>query len=141
MDWEACERNRLAKKVSPDKNLANSLSDSSALKFQTQALLELTDITATSKISLVYDALRELLEAIAITKGYKIYNHECYCAFLKEILKDSELGDLFDSFRKVRNLINYYGKKVSAEEAKPIINELVTLLEKIQEKFQPKQPL
>jgi hypothetical protein len=82
-----------------------------------------------ARISLLYDALRELLEAQALEKGYKIYNHECYTAFIKEILKKSPQGDTFDSLRKIRNGINYYGKDVSTEEAEHIINNLKKLIE------------
>ena len=87
-------------------------------------LLDLNDETASSKITLAYDSLRELLEALAVIKGYKIYNHECYCSFLKEIMEESLLGDTFDSLRKIRNSINYYGKEISAKEAEPVLKKI-----------------
>ncbi len=108
---------------------------SSSKKLNAQKLLQLDDITATSKITLVYDALRELLEALSISKGYKIYNHECYASFLKEIMKESSLGDVFDNFRKIRNDINYYGKDVSADEAKPVIDEMINFIENLKIRF------
>jgi len=64
-------------------------------------------------------------------KGYKIYNHECYCAFLKEIAGKSDIGDEFNSFRKLRNSINYYGKDISAEEANPVLKDMSKLIEKV----------
>lgn len=81
-----------------------------------------------AKISLFYDALREYLEAIALEEGYKIYNHECYTAFIKEILKKSSEGDLFNKLRQTRNKINYYGMDVNTEEAKVIIKQLQELI-------------
>lgn len=131
MDWKECKIKNLIKEVKVDKNLINSLFKSSLKKLQTQALLILNDDTASSKISLTYESLRELLEALAISKGYKIYNHECYCAFLKEILLKSNLGDEFDDFRKIRNSINYYGKEISSSEAKLILEDITQLIEKI----------
>ena len=95
-------------------------------------ILELNDKTATSKISLIYDSIRELLEAIATKKGYKIYNHECYCAFLKEIVKDSEAGSIFDEFRKIRNGINYYGKDITKDEAKELVKNMLLLRKKLE---------
>ena len=85
------------------------------------------DVTAESKLSLAYDSLREILEALSLENGYKIYNHECYTAFLKEILKESGKGDDFDDIRKIRNAINYYGKEVSVEEAETIIKKILLL--------------
>ena len=80
-----------------------------------------------SKISLAYDSLRELLEALALKHGYKIYNHECYTSFLKEILKENQNGDEFDDLRKIRNAVNYYEKDVLIEEAKEIIKRIKNL--------------
>ncbi len=83
MDWLNCIKTKFTKKVNMDRNLINALTNSSSKRLKTQFLLELNEDTATSKISLTYDSLRELLEAVAISKGYKIYNHECYYSFLK----------------------------------------------------------
>lgn len=139
MDWTACRKNKnLVKEVQPDKNLMSSLAKSSAKKLYSESLLELSDDTASSKMSLAYDALRELLEAVALSKGYKIYNHECYCSFLKEVVNESSLGDEFDEFRKIRNAINYYGKDVTAEEAKVTLEKMSLLIEKIK-KWLPQQ--
>lgn len=82
------------------------------------------------KISLLYDALREYLECIALENGYKIYNHECYTAFLKEIMDLSQEADVFDKLRKIRNGINYYGKKIDEGEAHQTINDLRLLIQK-----------
>ena len=70
------------------------------------------------------------MECLSLERGYKIYNHECYTAFLKEILNLSREADIFDRLRKTRNGINYYGLKVSREEAKEIIKDLRTLIKK-----------
>ena len=135
MDFRTCTIRHLVKQIKPDNNLYNSLINSSEKKMKSQKLLVLSEDTAGSKISLAYDSMRELLEAVAISKGYKIYNHECYTAFLKEIMKESAFGDRFDKFRMIRNDINYYGKDISAEEAKPIINGMTDFTELIKTKF------
>ena len=124
VDWKTCKDKYLAKEIKQDINLANSLINSSSKKMKSQMLLDLNDETASSKITLAYDSLRELLEALAVIKGYKIYNHECYCSFLKEIMEESLLGDTFDSLRKIRNSINYYGKEISAKEAEPVLKKI-----------------
>jgi len=135
MDWTECGKNNLVKQVNADRNLASSLRASSANRLESQSLLPLNDTTASSKISLTYDALRELLEAVAIENGYKVYNHECYCAFLREILNESGLADSFDSFRKARNAVNYYGRNVLGGEAERLLNEMHSFIQKVNERF------
>ncbi|MBS3169425.1 hypothetical protein J4210_02985 [Candidatus Woesearchaeota archaeon] len=126
-DWQECLKKRIVKEIQEDKGLIISLLKSSKNKQDSQQQLHLSEITSGSKISLAYDALRELLEALALQQGFKIYNHECYTAFLKEVLNKSDWGDEFDQIRKVRNSINYYGQEISPEEAKGIIREIERL--------------
>jgi len=135
MDWTTCIRTRFAKEAKPDKNLAKSLILSSSKKLKSQSMLQTNETTAASKVVLCYDALRELLEALAITKGYKIYNHECYCSLFKEVLSESALGDEFDKFRRIRNGINYYGKSVAPAEADAVIEKMISFITKIKLKF------
>lgn len=127
MDWTGCIKSRTVKEVSEDKNRIQSIRAIAQLKIKSADFLP--DDHIISKISLLYDALRELLEAKALENGYKIYNHECYTAFLKEILNKSKDGDLFDSLRKIRNGINYYGKTVDSEEAEKIIQDIKILID------------
>ena len=131
MDWFECNKKRIVKEVSIDEELANSLINSSEKKNKSQEILPLNDTTSESKISLAYDSLRELLEALSIKKGFKIYNHDCYTAFLKEILTESLMGDEFDEIRKIRNSINYYGKQISIEDCKNILNQINSLKTKV----------
>lgn len=127
MDWENCINKKIAKESEPDEDLVNSLVKASGSKSQAEERLEMDEVTAGPKVSLLYDSLRELLEALAVRKGFKIYNHECYTPFLKEIMDESEKGDEFDEVRKIRNAINYYGKEVSTEEAKDTLKRIEAL--------------
>jgi len=127
MDWNTCMEEKQAKQIKPDLEMAASLQKTSSNKAISSEELKLRQETVAAKISLSYDAVRELLEAIALIKGFKIYNHVCYTAFLKEILKQSQLAEDFDTLRKLRNDINYYGKEVSVEEAQQILKDLALL--------------
>jgi len=131
MDWISCKKGKFVKEVKTDKNLIVSLIKSSSKKLNSQSLLKLNNDTATSKISLVYEALRELLEALAINNNFKIYNHECYCHFLKEVLKEDNLAKRFNNFRILRNHINYYGKDINEEEAKILIEDMMGFIKEI----------
>jgi hypothetical protein len=127
MDFNECLKKKVAKEIHQDKELIDSLLKTSKNKFYSENELKLNEVTAASKISLLYDSLRELLEALAIKSGYKIYNHECYTYFLKEILNESFKGDEFDDLRKIRNSINYYAKDISVEEAKEVLKRIAKL--------------
>ena len=123
-DWKDCLEAFTAKKVKPDDSMIKSLIKTSKNKLDSEGQLVMNNVTAASKISLAYDSLRELLEALSVKKGYKIYNHECYTAFLKEVLNQSDKGDEFDEIRKIRNAVNYYGKEITAEEALKTIERI-----------------
>jgi uncharacterized protein (UPF0332 family) len=127
MDWEECCDRRIAKDVKPDIDMIASLIKSSRNKLESGGKLTMNDVTASSKLSLAYDSLRELLEALALKNGYKVYNHECYSAFLKEVMNESFQADEFDEVRKIRNAVNYYGKEISPNEA----NEIIARIKKL----------
>ena len=131
MNWNTCLRQREAKPIKPDIEMAASLEKTSANKAFSSQLLELKEETVASKISLDYDSVRELLEAITLRNGFKIYNHICYTGFLKEIMKQTELAEEFDELRVIRNDINYYGKEVSVTEAKEVLKRLENLRAKL----------
>jgi hypothetical protein len=127
MDWRDCINQKIAKKITPDAELIKSLINTSNNKLESETKLAMEDVTADSKVSLAYDSLRELLEALSIKTSYKIYNHEGYTPFLKEILQQDSIAEEFDDIRKIRNSINYYGKSVSKEEAAEIIQRIISL--------------
>lgn len=131
MDFNECLKKRIAKEIKPDFELIESLKKTSQNKLNSAEKLELTEVTAVSKISLLYDSLRGILEALAISKGYKVYNHECYTCFLKEIINESAKGDEFDELRKIRNGINYYAKDISIQESREVLTRIKNLRKNI----------
>ncbi|MFC1722973.1 hypothetical protein ACFL0V_02440 [Nanoarchaeota archaeon] len=135
MDWDECNTKNYVKRISVDTELVESLIISSEKRFHTAERLKVDDTTASTLVTLYYDTLRELLEAQSILKGFKIYNHDCYCAFLKEVLVEKEIGDSFDRFRKIRNGINYYGKDIDVQSAADIIEEIKVLIDVVKKKI------
>jgi hypothetical protein len=96
----------LRKEVKIDEGLVNSLVTQSEKKLITENYSPLNEDTANTKITLSYDSLREILEAIAIEKGYKIYNHDPgeLTDFLLKMLKTKEVLNRlnYDLIKKVR---------------------------------------
>ena len=131
MDLEECRKKYLVKEISKDEEFISSIIKASKYKIKSEKLLPLNNFTTNSKITLAYDCLRELLEALSIKNKLKIYNHECYTPFLKEVIKKSNLADDFDEIRKIRNSINYYGKIITIEECKSILEKIYNLIKSI----------
>lgn len=127
MDWKECKQRKLVKEIGIDTNLINSLAESSKNKRISNEKLLLDNITASTKITLTYESLREVLEAIAIKNGFKIYNHECFCSFLSEVCNDVISSKEFDRFRKIRNRLVYYGEKIELNKSKQLIREIFSL--------------
>lgn len=125
MELAECYRKRLIKKARKDLGLVKSLLGTSKAKIKTAEMLEINNITASSVVVLVYDSLREILEAVALLRELKIYNHECFVPFIKHILNDAKLAAEFDKFRKIRNSINYYGEKISEKEAEALKADMI----------------
>ena len=108
------------KRQSVDVELAKSLKDDAMLRAEKVVKLPVKEF---SKIIFenVYDALRELLDAVLALEGYKSYSHEASIAYLKKFgVEDSLLAEL-DSFRYKRNSSKYYGKSLSGEDAEAIM--------------------
>ena len=117
--------------MSFERALYESLLSSSLRKMNSSDRLVLDSESSESKFSLAYDSLRECLEAIALKKGYKVSNHECYTHFLKEIMSLERESIIFDKLRKMRNAVSYYGKRLDAGLAKELIlfcKELIKIL-------------
>jgi len=133
MDFKECVEKRIVKNIKPDHEMAESLVEDAKNKIKTTEEIKLNKTSSSSLITLYYDALREKLEALALKKGFKIYNHECYYAFLKEILQKKEIAKEFDRFRKIRNNINYYGETISTSEAKEIRKDIILLIKSVEE--------
>jgi hypothetical protein len=91
-------------------------------------MIKPNEITISSIVVILYDASRTLLEALAVMKGYKIYNHECYFAFLKEIISNEKMAYLFNKLRLIRNGINYYGEPILLIEGNIALKELNNLI-------------
>lgn len=82
-----------------------------------------------------YDFLREICEAIALSKEYKIYQHEAITIFLKEILKEEEISFKFDRCRILRNRVHYYGKTISKQETLKAVSDIKSIISKLKLKY------
>lgn len=82
-----------------------------------------------------YEALREVVESICQLHGWNVYSHEALTSFLAEILREETIARKFDRFRKIRNGINYYGKRITAAESSENKKEILKLIETVKSKY------
>ena len=134
MDLDECFRKGLIKKTRVDKELIKSLIEMSNIKEETVKAADINEKNVCAYISLAYDSLREILEALCILKGYKVLSHICIGEFLKDVFEDFDYEE-FDRLRWIRNSINYYGEKVDFEQGKEIINKIFIIKEDIIDRY------
>ena len=136
--WKECMDEGKVRTASIDKGMSLSLIEMSDNRMDFLESQKISDRNASIIMSEYYEAMREVCEALITLKGFRCYSHECITFFIKEILEQEEIAIIFDRYRKVRNKINYYGKKVKPdfalqgkEDIKNIISELKKIIETI----------
>ena len=134
MDLDECFRKGLIKKTKIDEGLIRSLIEMSHMKEEAVKTANINEINISAYVSLAYDSLREVLEALCILKGYKVLSHICIGELLRDILEDFDYEE-FDRLRWIRNSINYYGEKVEFEHGKEIIKKIFVMKKKILENY------
>ena len=134
MKFEDFIEKGLVRKTSKDKSLVRALLQNSKKDIEFLNGLKINEKSVRKIMTNFYDVLRSVLEAVSVIKGYKIYSHEAYIYFLKEI-KEDLLAIKFDRFRRIRNSINYYGKDISIEETKENIYEIKKMINILIKKY------
>lgn len=123
MRLNECFDKNIIRKINVDINLIRALVEISSLKEEEFKKIEINKKNISVYFPVVYDSFRETLEAVCISKGYKVTNHICMGELLKSILNDFDFN-LFDRARYARNGINYYGLKVNYDEGKFLIERM-----------------
>ncbi|MEA3430837.1 MAG: hypothetical protein U9R08_06180 [Nanoarchaeota archaeon] len=126
MDLNECFKKGLIKKTKIDTELSKSLIEMSNIKENTVKKANIDNINISVYVSVAYDSLREILEAICIMQGYKVISHICIGKLLKESITQEDYQE-FDRVRWIRNSINYYGEKVEFQQGKEIINKIFNI--------------
>ena len=94
----------------------------------------INEISAGSILVTYYEALREIIEAICLKEGYKVYSHEAFTYFLKG-KEEFAVAERFDNLRKLRNSVNYYGERVNIKEVEIGREEIIELIEILKKKY------
>ncbi len=134
MDLDDCFKKGFIKKTSINTELIKSLIEMSHIKEKTINRAEIDGENISVYVSVAYDSLREILEAICISKEYKVTSHLCIGELLKTMIEDFDFNE-FDRMRYVRNGINYYGNKIEMEQGKEIIGKIFAMKNKLKKRY------
>ena len=134
MDLGDCYKKNFIKKTRIDKELIKSLIEMSDIKELTVNFAKLNEINISSYIPMAYDSLREILDAICISYGYKVISHLCLGKLLKSLIDNFDFNE-FDRIRYIRNGINYYGTKIEFEQGKEIIKKIFEMKRELSKKY------
>ena len=130
MDLVDCTKKGFIKKTMIDKELMVSLREMSDIKENTVKSAKIDKQNISVYVSVAYDSLREILEAVCISKGYKVTNHICLGELMKKLDSSFDYAT-YDRLRYIRNGINYYGEKIDFEQGKQIIEKIFVLKKNI----------
>ncbi len=97
MDLNECIKKGFIKKTEKNEELVRSLIEMATIRENVVKNTKLDALTISVVVSLAYDSLREVLEALCIMHEYKVLSHICIGELLKNILDDFDYGD-FEQF-------------------------------------------
>lgn len=121
-------------KATPDPQKAKALVNMASNNLRVVKQISLDDDSASLILSSAYESLRQVLEAMAHTQGYKVFSHLAYTSYLSEKGEEGASAT-FDRLRKLRNGVNYYGKSVPKEVTKQALQDIELLCNKLQKKY------
>lgn len=130
MQLSQCEKH--IKKVRPNKELVKSLIEVSEIKELTVKSAKLDDRNISAFLPIAYDSLREIIDSVVNLKGYKVTSHVCLQVLFSHLYPEIKIKQ-FHKFRNTRNGINYYGKKISFEQGKSIIDQIFKMKKQMME--------
>ncbi len=135
LSWEEYFKKGVIRRIQADAGVVKSLIKISDANLKTISKLKLDEETHLTIFKNYYDSLREICEAVALLRGYKIYQHEAVGLFLREILKEESIFYKFDRFRIMRNGLIYYGRLIEFNETKQAIEDIKEMIKFLKNKY------
>ena len=86
MQFKDFIKNGKVRKGEPDTELAKALIKMSGMQLEATSSISITELSASPVFVGYYEALREICEAVCALKGFKVYSHEAFTIYLKELL-------------------------------------------------------
>lgn len=134
MRMNDCFDEGLVRKINPDMQRSKSLFSMAEVRIDLINKNPVEEDSASVIFTLMYDSLLEMAHAIAALKGYKILNHVCTVSFIEDLgMHDTAVK--FDNYRKIRNSVNYYGKRLKMDFVKLSLEEMKRVYSRLKEDY------
>tara|TARA_Y100000310_G_scaffold338021_1_gene426576 strand:+ start:2785 stop:3195 length:411 start_codon:yes stop_codon:yes gene_type:complete len=132
-EWEESIKEGKVIKITPNLERSSSLKQSSLKLLNIINKINLDNENGFFFITNYYDIILEVMHSLMFKKGYNVLDHLSIGYYIKDILKNQEIFELFNKYRKIRNNIIYYGKSIDTETSKQAIKDLQELYEFVKE--------
>lgn len=128
MSWDTCEA-EFVRKTSVDTARISSLCKTSQIRFNRAK--QPFEGNISFALEDYYEAIKEVLVAFMLSKGFKSSNHQCLISFyLKETKHESD-ALLIQRMSFYRNRLTYYGEEVPSDFVVDNENAFVRIFEDI----------
>lgn len=97
--WRECIQHGEVFRIQVDPDKARGLQETAINRLNFLESLEVKTDSVNFLFEGYYASLIEVVHALAIFQGYKIMNHECSGAFVREYFQDAQLHNIFDKCR------------------------------------------
>ena len=135
MRWQDFIDEKKVKKTNKDLSKTKSLVNMSDNLIKLFSKIDIDESTSSAVFVNYYEALRQIVEAVATINGFKVYSHEALTSFLSEILKEDLISNKFDRFRFLRNGVNYYGEQIEVELSKESKTDILNIIKILKSKY------
>ena len=134
MELNECFRKGFIKKTRMNLSLINSLMEMSDIAEDAVNNAKIDGKNISAYVSMAYESLREILEAICISREYHVISHLCLGELLKTLIDDFDYAE-FDRMRYARNGVNYYGTKIEFDQGKEMIGKIFSMKKRLKEGY------
>jgi|SRR3989338_611075 len=125
--WNECLETFSSRQASPNHERVMSLSETADERISLVG--EIREKNCNFVFEDYYTSLLEMLQAMAVQRGFKVLNHVCLGFYLRDVLHQAELFRVFDDVRQKRNSLTYYGNRMDFPTAKNAIEQCKKLME------------
>lgn len=134
MDWNYCLRNFI-KEVEIDIEKIESIKETVEKRVKYSISIGVNEDNVSFVVEGFYEAIKELLIALLLSKGLRSKNHQCLISYFYKSYPDYEAeANLIARMSYLRNRLDYYGETIDFEfydKHKKEINKIIMVLKRL----------
>lgn len=135
MDFDSYVKNGLVEKVNVDKKISKNVYELARKKIAVQPYIPLNEEHSEVKFVLFFDCVTQLIDSIALEKGYKINFVDGYSIFLKDVLKESVLSNRMSLLIGTYKSMKFQGERISTVKFADLLSNIMEIISFIGDKY------